>query len=125
MELDEAIRILEQRINSKSFRKAVGSSIVAAISELIRAARCRVCLDPGDAAEILNNAYILLSRVRRIAEMLEAADPELLRRLGSSLGFEGKRFAEALASELEAYLRFLEERLGGWRKVECGDRQQR
>jgi len=119
MDLAEAIRLLEDKTRSRSFRKAVGTRVIEAITEVLKSLRCRICLDAREAAEVLNNTYVLLSRVRRIAEMLEAADPELMRRLGSSVGFEGPRFAEALANELDSYLRFLEERLGVWRSVEC------
>ncbi|MEZ0247882.1 MAG: hypothetical protein ABWJ97_01295 [Thermoproteus sp.] len=71
MDIEEAVALLEAKLNSPTFVKAVGRPAAEAIRELIKAYKCNVVLAPDEVLRILNNYYIFESRLRRLIEFYE------------------------------------------------------
>ncbi|MEL9991566.1 MAG: hypothetical protein QXP98_06730 [Thermoproteus sp.] len=71
MEVEEAVNLLEAKLNSPTFVKAVGRSVAEAIRELLKAYRCNVVLAPDEVLRMLNNYYIFESRLKRLIEFYE------------------------------------------------------
>ncbi|MGC8972646.1 MAG: hypothetical protein ACP5KY_00395 [Thermoproteus sp.] len=71
MELQEAVDLLEAKINSPTFVKAVGRTAAEAIKTLLEAYRCNVVLTTEEVLRVLNDYYIFESRMRRLIELYE------------------------------------------------------
>lgn len=71
MELEEAVALLESKLNSPTFVKAVGRSVAEAIRELLDAYKCNLLVGPGEVLKLLNDYYIFESRIRRLVEFYE------------------------------------------------------
>ncbi len=71
MDVDEAIRVLEARAGSPTFRRAVGSAVDEAVRTIIDVHRCSVCIDLDRAIELLQNLHLFRMRMRRLLEALD------------------------------------------------------
>jgi len=71
VEIEEALKILEEKLATKSFRKAVGSTVVEAIRTLVDYTRCNVVVPPSDIYKLINNFYIFESRIEYILKVYD------------------------------------------------------
>lgn len=111
MDLREAAVHLRGKLQSKSFRKAVGATTAAAIETLLKAYECGGWVEPKDAAELVNNYYIFESRIRRILELYDKLTKGSLRAiirevLGEEVYGEPLEY-DLLLRELDNYRRYL------------------
>ncbi|MCC6020577.1 MAG: hypothetical protein LM577_04340 [Thermoproteaceae archaeon] len=111
MRLEEAAALLKEKLNSKTFRRAVGARAAEAIETLVRAFECGVCLNNKDAAEILHNYYVFESRVRQILELYNRITRGALgafarEMVGEPVG-AGPLDYTALLGELEKYREYV------------------
>jgi len=108
---EEAISILRKKLQSKSFRKAVGASVAEAIETLIRRYECGACLAESEAAALANDYYVFESRLRRLLELYDKLTRGALRAVAAEVLGEEFHAApveyDALLGELEAYRRAL------------------
>ncbi|ABL88096.1 conserved hypothetical protein [Pyrobaculum islandicum DSM 4184] len=111
MELEDAIFLLNEKLRSKSFRKAVGIRVVEAIETLVKAFQCGSCISEREAKEMLNNYYIFESRLRRLIELYDKISRGSLRAvirevLGEDLPAEPLEY-DLLMRELELYRKYV------------------
>jgi len=108
---EEAISILREKLQSKSFRKAVGARVAKAIEVLIRRYECGACLTESEAAALANDYYVFESRLRRLLELYDKLTRGALRTVVAEILGEEFHAAPveygALLKELEAYRRAL------------------
>ncbi len=118
--MDEAIRVLEARVVSPTFRRAVGASVVEAVKTLMEFQKCNVCIDVDKAVELLQNLHLFRVRMGRLIEALEGLMGGGLARLLEELDIttgevQGGREQDigyvkaALLGEMEAFERYLED----------------
>ena len=73
--IEDAVRELRSRISSRSFRKAVGSSVVRHIEELLnfvesRIKGCTVTIPRDEVERLIDDYYVVESRVKALVREL-------------------------------------------------------
>lgn len=107
VDLEEAVALLREKLQSKTFRKAVGGKVAEAIEVLLSRYECGACLGEREAADLLNNYYVFKYRVKRLLELYDklsrgGLSAVVAQVLGEEIPLEPVDYS-ALLKELEAY----------------------
>lgn len=99
--------LLESKLSSPTFVKAVGKTVAEAIRELLEAYRCNLVVSPEEILKMLNDYYIFESRIKRLIEFYEELSGGALSALARlALGDDASLpdvDYKLLLKELEAY----------------------
>lgn len=71
MDLEEAVAMLEAKLSSPTFRKAIGKSAAEAIETLLAFYKCNIVLSKDHILKLLNDYYIFESKISQIIKIYE------------------------------------------------------